>query len=391
MKKLYLLCCVVGAVLSSCVEQEFESAKSDSNVDESRIIEPEEAFPSRDKEAITLKSGITVYKVDSLYIFEGDIILTEEQVEMLDSAPTRSAVLNNFAKYWPEGKVYYSYASGFSNVANVEAAIDEWELKTCIRFYPRTNQSDYILFKDSDDTNSSPIGRSGGQQTILLARTKSDIGSAIHEIGHSIGLFHEQTRADRDDYVTILWNKIKSDKKHNFDKYTVNYAGYDIGPFDFNSVMLYHSWSFSIDDSATMTKKDGSTFYAQRSYLSTGDVNGVRLIYGPPYVRIVEDVISDDVDWYGNRWRDWYSNLVFFADKECTQRVTLDSPRVVYICYSYFYQDRTSPPNTSRSYSTVFVPAGVSEYGLGLCREVAEYDYGNIVHNSSENYSIAFK
>lgn len=73
MKKLYLLWCVIGAVLSSCVEQEFESAKSDSNVDESRIIEPEEAFPSREKEAITLKSGITVFKVDSLYIFEGDI------------------------------------------------------------------------------------------------------------------------------------------------------------------------------------------------------------------------------------------------------------------------------------------------------------------------------
>ena len=54
--------------------------------------------------------------------------------------------------------------------------------------------------------------------------------------------------------------------------------------FDYKSIMLYPSYnSFAIDYSKpTMTKKDGSTFNAQRNNLSYIDIVAIYDIYGFP-------------------------------------------------------------------------------------------------------------
>ena len=59
---------------------------------------------------------------------------------------------------------------------------------------------------------SSPVGRMSYGNSIKLARGCWGKGTVMHEIGHSIGLFHEQSRPDRDNYVNILWNNIKAGK-----------------------------------------------------------------------------------------------------------------------------------------------------------------------------------
>lgn len=118
-----------------------------------------------------------------------------------------------------------------------------------------------------------------------ISRSRSSIGTAIHEIGHAIGLFHEQCRTDRDNYITINWNNIKSDKQHNFRTYVESgYSGENINQFDFNSIMLYSSYigdeNFVYNpDIPVMTKKDGSTFIGQRSHLSEGDIATVNSRY----------------------------------------------------------------------------------------------------------------
>lgn len=64
-------------------------------------------------------------------------------------------------------------------------------------------------------------------------------GTPAHELGHAIGLIHEQSREDRDNYLTINWENIMTGLESQFD---MNFAPFhvDMGVrYDYGSIMQY--------------------------------------------------------------------------------------------------------------------------------------------------------
>ncbi|KAJ8299451.1 hypothetical protein KUTeg_023511 [Tegillarca granosa] len=120
----------------------------------------------------------------------------------------------------------------------------------CLSFhyfmYGKTVKTLNVYKKDATVENSTKLvwTKSGdqGQKWIcanITISSNSDlkVDIAIHEMCHAIGMAHEQSRSDRDDYVTIMWENMGG-KNGNFNKGNT----YDVNEYDYESVMQYGLW-----------------------------------------------------------------------------------------------------------------------------------------------------
>lgn len=94
----------------------------------------------------------------------------------------------------------------------------------------------------------SKMGRTGGAQLLSLGEGCDHVGVIMHELMHSIGIWHEQSRMDRDNYVEVLWHNIIPGKQNNFLKYEHGKLDKLGLPYDYASIMHYDRYLYSVDD-----------------------------------------------------------------------------------------------------------------------------------------------
>lgn len=384
----------------------------------------EVAFADIKGEVVVLKDNtnttrMTLLKKGGRYILGGDMVLSQKQVDLIKKkienpliylqgkrppTPQLRSVDSNFIRtktrrkielktdddifrtalayttdYWTNRTVYYTINPAVSNQQRIIDAIAHWENNTNIDFVPRTSQASYVEFINIDNVCWSEVGRTGGRQELNIGDACST-GNVIHEIGHTLGFFHEQCREDRDNFIIINYNNIKPGYASQFDKYSAIYGtgGFELGDLDFNSLMLYDSYAFTVNGQPTITRLNGTTFIGQRIGLSQGDIATYNLMYNPTRWARVEYENYNDV-WYGNDryFTDADVFIRFYSDAACTVPA---NP----VIKTQYYENVT---NDGITYSYVTdIPTTANSVSLGARRLVDYYEDGSGQGHSSGTY-----
>ncbi len=219
---------------------------------------------------------------DNTAIIDGDIAIPKSIIQSdKNEIETRGAYFSS-SRPWANKIVYYQFAPQFSAVLrnSFTKACNEWNRLTGIRFVQRssTAQTNYI-YVFAGNGNYSNLGMLGGKQQLSL--NDANVGVAIHELGHALGMIHEHQRNDRDNVIII--NTV-ADYSSILQKFSASHYT----AFDWSSIMMYGSKPLGNGTFDMVGRSDRRAFtntiesakaVGRYALPSTSDVNLIRAIY----------------------------------------------------------------------------------------------------------------
>lgn len=270
MKKLLIFSITLGVLISSCSkEQEVNPVKEEETAASKISPSIQTASLSGNWEKRYYKGELIAYeKKNNMNLFLGDIIIANDQLsdkpqKMYDKIMGTGVVESS--SLWPNRTVNYVIDPNTPEIKRqwIITAMRNWESLTRIRFLnvsKFTDRGDHVYIAYGTIGNNSYVGRIGGAQGLNLQ--DDGVGVVVHELGHTLGMYHEQSRSDRDKYIKINWDNIREEWQPQY----FNYACADNfivkapkTKFDFNSIMLYASINTTAIDLSypVMTKHNG--------------------------------------------------------------------------------------------------------------------------------------
>lgn len=137
--------------------------------------------------------------------------------------------------------------------------MNRWSEFTCVKFVPAVSSSgNQLVFLNASGCGTYLGQIKKGKQAVFLRKDCRNVPVVLHELGHTIGMVHEQQRPDRDRYVTVVPEhilpsiQIVSQFTKN-DRIMITTLGV---PYDYKSIMHYPRKAFSITGGDTIVTRD---------------------------------------------------------------------------------------------------------------------------------------
>ena len=249
--------------------------------------------PSAPVRGVTIFHGLVLdYEViDGLAVHGGDMVLGTAE-EAAAAAPSREPekreatpgpvrrdlypIEDSFL--WPDGRVPYMIDEEIEgeDLEVIHAAIEEWNSKTVITWFPATDEEDYAQFlpKESERNCRSDVGR---RSPTRIWTGGCNLSSTIHEMGHVVGLFHEHQRPDRDRFTSVapLFFSVGQARQWWQLRERASFTGsqWFERPYDYRSIMHYRERPRNVQSIPPGIRLTGTS-------LSAGDIDGVARLYG---------------------------------------------------------------------------------------------------------------
>uniref|UniRef100_A0A0N5C132 Metalloendopeptidase n=1 Tax=Strongyloides papillosus TaxID=174720 RepID=A0A0N5C132_STREA len=165
----------------------------------------------------------------------------------------------------------------------IDEAINFIQNETCIRFkyVDKLNETGikYINGKGC----FSIVGKLSQTepQNITIGRDCERVGIVQHETSHALGLLHEHTRDDRDNYINIEYNNINKEYWLDFQKFNDSWSDTYNLRYDYGSALHYETYAGTKNLQQSIKLKDYvySKTVGQRSQLSFNDIKLLNLYY----------------------------------------------------------------------------------------------------------------
>jgi len=237
-----------------------------------RSEEPKNPGKPLDANDFFLASQLPWVKPNKTTIASMTQIIEEGELLALNRTDNTRSGLEPIIRHWANAIVPYVVDASFSSAerAVIAQGIKHVEDNSCIRFIPRVGHHDYLDIVPGGGGCYATVPYWPGRGRMEIGLNQSFciyMYVVVHELLHILGVMHEQSRPDRDDYITINWEKLKPGGPINSYKdawvgtdpstlpgickddtldYDNCFSGYYVSacglPYDYSSIMHYGAY-----------------------------------------------------------------------------------------------------------------------------------------------------